>query len=102
MKELKLSTGVVQANSYARKIRSVLYAMTKDKLESSKTSKKASEINQFLLKVFREKDIDKDDVVRVRFEFEIKRGELSIDWSTAEIEVYKKERVISGLTGPKE
>lgn len=98
---MKVSTGVIQANAYARKLRSVLYATTKSKLDTSKTNEKASQINQYLLNIFKEQEIDKKDVVRVRFEFEItEEEEIEVDWDTVEIEVYKKERIISGLQGP--
>lgn len=98
---MKLSTGVIQANAYASKIRNVLYAMTQGELESSTTSEVASDINQYFLNIFQERKIDKKDAVRIQFNFEIVEGEqISVDWNSAEIEVYKKDRVITDLKGP--
>lgn len=98
---MKLSTGVIQANAYASKIRNVLYAMTQGELESSTTSEVASDLNQYFLNIFQERKIDKKDAVRIQFNFEIVEGEqISVDWNNAEIEVYKKDRVITDLKGP--
>lgn len=98
---MRLSTGIIRANAYATKIRKVLYAMTQGEVDSSKTSDMASKINQYFLNVFKEKNIDKKDAIRIQFNFEIINGEeISVDWADAEIEIYKKNRVIRDLKGP--
>jgi len=103
---MRLSTGFIRAAGYANKLRRTLIALTKGIIEPAEAARKAAVINMRLFDVFREKGIEKGDVVRILFEFDIveKEGkkDINIDWSTMTIEVYKNAGVITGITPPEE
>ncbi|MHA1617130.1 MAG: single- stranded DNA-binding family protein [Candidatus Njordarchaeales archaeon] len=103
---MRLSTGFVRAAGYANKLRRTLIALTKGIIEPAEAARKAAVINMRLFDVFREKGIDKGDVVRIIFEFDIvdKDGkkDIQVDWNTMSIEVYKNAGVITGITPPEE
>jgi hypothetical protein len=87
----KLSTGFVRASGYANKIRKVLFALTRGKLNPEEVIRASAQLNQYLFDKFQEMGIKKEDVVRISIEFTIKNGEIEWDYDTLRIEVYKKE-----------
>jgi len=101
---IRLSTGFVRAAGYADKIRRTFFALTKGKgVSPQEVVRTTARINMRLFDIFREKNIDKADVVRVIFEFEITEDKkLSIDWSTVTVEVYKYTETIEGISPPEE
>ena len=97
----QFSSGFVLAAGYAYKIRRTLLAQTKPLGVDPKEAVRVSAlINQHLFNVFREKEIEKSDVVRIRFEYRIKDKSIDVDWSTLKIEHYKKYAVIDNIPPP--
>ncbi|HIH72121.1 MAG TPA: DUF2258 domain-containing protein, partial [Thermococcaceae archaeon] len=70
----KLSTGFVRASGYANKIRKVLFALTRGKLNPEEVIRASAQLNQYLFDKFQEMGIKKEDVVRISIEFNIKDG----------------------------
>jgi len=87
----KLSTGFVRASGYANKIRKVLFALTRGKLNPEEVIRASAQLNQYLFDKLQEMGVKKEDVVRISIEFNIKNGEIEWDYDTLRIEVYKKE-----------
>jgi hypothetical protein len=87
----KLSTGFVRASGYANKIRKVLFALTRGKLNPEEVVRASAQLNQYLFDKFQEMGIKKEDVVRISIEFNIKDGTIEWNYDTLKIEVYKKE-----------
>ncbi|MDK2854064.1 MAG: hypothetical protein PWQ92_958 [Thermococcaceae archaeon] len=87
----KLSTGFVRASGYANKIRKVLFALTRGKLNPEEVIRASAQLNQYLFDKLQEMGVKKEDVVRISIEFTIKNGEIEWDYDTLRIEVYKKE-----------
>ncbi|USS40401.1 DUF2258 domain-containing protein [Thermococcus aggregans] len=87
----KLSTGFVRASGYANKVRKVLFALTRGKLNPETVVRASAELNQYLFDKLQEMGVKKEDVVRISIEFNIKNGEIEWNYDTLKIEVYKKE-----------
>ncbi len=97
----QFSSGLVLAAGYANKIRRTLLAQTRSLgIDPKEAVRISALINQHLFNVFREKGIDKMDVVRIRFMYRIKDGKIDIDWNTMTIEHYKKHTVIEDIPPP--
>lgn len=94
------SSGLVIAAGYANKIRRTLLAQTKGLVDPKEAVRASALINQHLFNIFREKGIDKQDVVRVRFVYRIKDGKIEVDWNTLTIEHYKKHAVLENIPAP--
>ena len=96
----RLSTGFIRAAGYADKLRRTMIAITKGILKPDEAARAAAQINMRLFDVLRDHDVAKGDVVRIMFEFDIleKDGskEVSVDWDSLTIEVYKSDKVIKG------
>ncbi|RLF79457.1 hypothetical protein DRN34_04870 [Thermococci archaeon] len=87
----RLSTGFVRASGYANKVRKVLFALTRGKLNPEAVVRASAQLNQYLFDKFQEMGVKKEDVVRISIEFNIKNGEIEWNYDTLKIEVYKKE-----------
>lgn len=87
----RLSTGFVRASGYANKVRKVLFALTRGKLNPEAVVRASAQLNQYLFDKFQEMSVKKEDVVRISIEFNIKNGEIEWNYDTLKIEVYKKE-----------
>ena len=86
---IQISTGLVRAAGYADKLRRVLIAATRNEVDPREAIKVASYINQHLFKILRENNIEKSDVIRIRFDIDIIDGKILVDWNSLRIEVYK-------------
>ncbi len=102
----RLSTGFVRAAGYADKLRRTLLAQNKGVIASNETVRIAALINMKLFEVLREKNVEKGDVVRIMFDYDIveENGKKTIKphWDTFTIEIYKNAGVIEGITPPEE
>jgi hypothetical protein len=87
---MKLSTGYVRASGYAYKVRRVLFALTKGKVDPKEVVRAAGELNSKIFEKLQELGVDKGDVVRINVEFSIQDGSIVWDYDTLSIEVYKK------------
>ncbi|HHI00951.1 MAG: hypothetical protein DRP38_08305 [Thermotogae bacterium] len=87
----RLSTGFVRASGYANKVRKVLFALTRGKLNPESVVRASGQLNQYLFDKLQEMGVKKEDVVRISIEFNIKNGEIEWNYDTLKIEVYKKE-----------
>lgn len=87
---MKLSTGFVKASSYAHKVRRVLFALARKKVEPKEIIRASAELNQRIFEEFQRLNVSKDDVVRITIEFRIEDGSIVWDYDSLRIEVYKK------------
>jgi len=97
---MKLSTGYVRASGYAHKVRRVLFALTRGKVDPKEVVRAAGELNQYIFERFQELKVDKADVVRITVPFEIRDGKIVWDYERLNIEVYRKseeERLAKAL-----
>ncbi|AJC72518.1 hypothetical protein X802_10415 [Thermococcus guaymasensis DSM 11113] len=97
---MKLSTGYVRASGYAHKVRRVLFALTRGKVDPKEVIRAAGELNQRIFERLLELKVDKADVVRITVPFEIEDGRIVWDYGNLKIEVYKKgeeERLAKAL-----
>ncbi|MCD6523529.1 MAG: DUF2258 domain-containing protein [Thermococcus sp.] len=97
---MKLSTGYVRASGYAHKVRRVLFALTRGKVDPKEVIRAAGELNQRIFERLLELKVDKADVVRITVPFEIEDGRIVWDYENLKIEVYKKgeeERLAKAL-----
>ncbi|NJE08737.1 DUF2258 domain-containing protein [Thermococcus sp. M39] len=87
----RLLTGFVRAAGYANKVRKVLFAITRGKVNPEEVVRAAAELNQYLFNKFQDMGVKKEDVVRIEAEFEIKDGKIEWNYDSLKVEVYKKE-----------
>ncbi|AEH24296.1 single- stranded DNA-binding family protein [Pyrococcus yayanosii] len=87
----KLMTGYVRASGYANKVRRVLFAITRGKVNPEEVVRAAGELNQSIFEKFREVGVKKEDVVRISVDFEIQDGKIIWNYDSLQIEVYRKE-----------
>ncbi|WP_209475411.1 single- stranded DNA-binding family protein [Thermococcus stetteri] len=87
---MKLSTGYVRASGYAHKVRRVLFALVKGKVDPKEVVRAAGELNSRIFEEFQKLGVEKEDVVRINVEFSIQDGSIVWDYDTLSIEVYKK------------
>lgn len=87
---VKLSTGYVRASGYAHKIRRVLFALARKKVEPKEIIRASAELNQRIFEEFQRLNVSKEDVVRITVEFQIRDGSIVWDCDSLRIEVYRK------------
>jgi len=87
---VKLSTGYVRASGYAHKVRRVLFALARKKVEPKEIIRASAELNQRIFEEFQRLNVSKDDVVRITIEFRIEDGTIVWDYDSLRIEVYRK------------
>ncbi len=85
-----LSTGTVAAAGYANKVRRVLFAITKG-LDPKEVARAAAELNQRVWKIIQEKQIDKDEVIRVSCDFDVQDGKIVWNYDTLKVQRYLPE-----------
>ena len=85
-----MSTGYVRASGYAYKVRRVLFALTKGKVDPKEVVRAAGELNQKIFEKFQEIGVAKEDVVRITVDFDISDGQIVWDYDSLKVEVYKK------------
>ncbi len=104
--KMRLSTGFVRAAGYADKLRRTLLAQTKGIVQPNETVRTAAIINMRLFDVLRENNVEKGDVVRIMFNYEIVEEDgkktIKVDWDSMTIEVYKNAGTIEGIKPPEE
>ena len=88
---MRLSTGFVRASGYAYKVRRVLFAVTRGKVEPREVIRAAAELNQHIFKRLQETGVKKEDVIRVTVPFGISAGRITWKYEGMEVEVYRKE-----------
>lgn len=102
----RLSTGFVRAAGYADKLRRTLLAQNKGVVAPNETIRIAALINMKLFDTLRENNVDKSDVVRIMFNYDVvdEGGKKTIkpDWNTFTIEIYKNAGTIEGIEPPEE
>ncbi len=97
----QFSSGLVIAAGYANKIRRTLLAQTRPlKVDPKEAVRVSALINQHLFNIFREKGIDKLDVVRVRFNYRVREGKIDVDWDSLTVEHYKRHAVLENIPPP--
>jgi hypothetical protein len=87
---MRLSTGYVRASGYAHKVRKVLFAITRGRVDPKEVVRAAGELNQHIFEKLQELGVEKSDVVRITVPFSIKEGTIEWDYNGLEIEVYRK------------
>ncbi len=87
---VKLSTGYVRASGYAHKVRRVLFALARKKVEPKEIIRASAELNQRIFEEFQKLNVSKEDVVRITVEFQIRDGSIVWDYDSLRIEVYRK------------
>ncbi|MEQ9715927.1 MAG: single- stranded DNA-binding family protein [Candidatus Asgardarchaeia archaeon] len=85
-----MSTGFVRAAGYADKVRRVMFARAKG-IDPKEIIRASAEFNQKLFDILQEKGVKKDDVVRIKCDFDIKDGQIVWNFDTLQLEVYSKE-----------
>ncbi len=85
-----LSTGTVVAAGYANKVRRVLFAITKG-LDPKEVARAAAELNQRVWQIIQEKQIDKDEVIRVSCDFDVQDGKIVWNYDTLKVQRYLPE-----------
>ena len=88
---MRLSTGFVRASGYAYKVRRVLFAVTRGKVEPKEVIRAAAELNQHIFKRLQETGVKKEDVIRVTVPFGISAGRITWKYEGMEVEVYRRE-----------
>jgi len=86
-----LRTGFVRASGYANKVRKVLFAVARGRVEPKEIVRAAGELNQRIFEELQELGIGKEDVIRVSINFEVHDGRIEWNYRTLSIEVYRKE-----------
>ncbi len=94
-----LSSGYIIVGAYADKIRKVLFGHFSDKIKAKEidpklVAKYAGDLNKFLYEVLVNRlKLNKGDVVRVRIDYEYDEDskELSWDFTTLRLEVFRRE-----------
>lgn len=87
---MRLSTGFVRASGYAYKVRRVLFALTRKKVDPREVVRAAGELNQKIFEKLQELGVEKSDVVRITVPFSIEDGTIKWDYEGLNIEVYRK------------
>ncbi|AFK22742.1 single- stranded DNA-binding family protein [Pyrococcus sp. ST04] len=87
----RLMTGFVRASGYANKVRRVLFAATRGKVDPEEVVRASAEINKLIFEKLQELNVKKEDVIRVTVDFEIEDGKIKWDLNSLSIEVYRKE-----------
>ena len=87
---MRLSTGFVRASGYAYKVRRVLFALTRKKVDPREVVRAAGELNQKIFEKLQELGVEKSDVVRITVPFSIEDGTIKWDYGGLNIEVYRK------------
>ncbi|NJE10437.1 single- stranded DNA-binding family protein [Thermococcus sp. MAR1] len=87
---MRLSTGFVRASGYAYKVRRVLFALTRKKVDPREVVRAAGELNQKIFEKLQELGVEKSDVVRITVPFSIEDGTIKWDYEGLSIEVYRK------------
>jgi hypothetical protein len=87
---MRLSTGFVRASGYSYKVRRVLFALTRGKVDAKEVVRAAGELNQRIFEKLQELGVEKSDVVRITVPFSIKDGTIEWDYEGLNIEVYRK------------
>lgn len=87
---MRLSTGFVRASGYAYKVRRVLFALTRGKVDPKEVVRAAGELNQHIFEKLGELGVEKSDVIRITVPFNIEDGKIEWDYENLKIEVYKK------------
>ncbi len=102
----RLSTGFVRAAGYADKLRRTLLAQNKGVVAPNETIRIAALINMKLFDILRDNNVDKGDVVRIMFDYDVvdENGKKTIKphWDTFTIEIYKSAGTIEGIEPPEE
>lgn len=97
-KTIQFSTGLIIAAGYANKLRRTMIAVTKGIMKPEDAAREAARLNMILFDILRENGVEKDDVVRIRFTFEVVEGseenKIAVDWDTFTIEIYKKDKLL--------
>lgn len=88
---MELRSGYVRASGYANKIRKVLFAITRGKVDPREVVRASAELNQYLFEKFREMGVRKEDVVRISIGFSTEEGKIVWDYDSLRIEVYRRE-----------
>ncbi len=88
---MELRSGYVRASGYANKIRKVLFAITRGKIDPREVVRASAELNRYLFERFQEMNIRKEDVVRISLNFSIEDGKITWDYDSLRIEIYRKE-----------
>jgi len=108
MAKKMLSSGFVRASGFAIKLRRTLIAQTKPEgVDAAEAVRCVAPLNMQLYRILVEKEgVKKDDVVRIRIMYDIveENGKKTIkfDWDSCTIEIYRKEKEITGIEPPKE
>ncbi|WP_258084890.1 single- stranded DNA-binding family protein [Thermococcus thermotolerans] len=87
---MRLSTGFVRASGYAHKVRRVLFALTRKKVDPREVIRAAGELNQKIFEKLQELGVEKSDVIRITVPFRIEEGTIKWDYEGLSIEVYRK------------
>ncbi len=85
----RVSSGLIIAGAYANKLRRVMFATLKGKVNNKEVARAAGELNALLFELFREVGVEKGDVVRITVEYEIENGKIKWKWETLEVQHYK-------------
>ena len=87
---MKLSTGYVRASGYAHKVRRVLFALVRKKVDPKEIIRASGELNMKIFEELQKLNVSKEDVVRITVDFQIKDGSIVWDYDSLKIEVYRK------------
>lgn len=88
---MRLSTGYVRASGYAHKLRRVLFALTRGRVDSKEVVRAAGELNQHIFEKLINMGVDKADVVRITIPFTVEDGKIVWDYDKLNIEIYRRE-----------
>jgi len=85
----RVSSGLIIAGAYANKLRRVMFATLKGKIDNKEVARATGELNALLFELFREVGVEKGDVVRITIEYEIENGKIKWKWDALEVQHYK-------------
>lgn len=97
----RLSTGVVPAPLYARKIKRTIFAQLRNEIKRGEVSSnevafRVGQLNRFLYDILaKQEGIDKRDMIRIRVDYEISNGELKWDYNSVEVEIWRYDSELS-------
>ncbi len=85
----RVSSGLIIAGAYANKLRRVMFATLKGRVDNKEVARATGELNALLFELFREVGVEKGDVVRITIEYNIENGKIVWKWDTLEVQHYK-------------
>ncbi len=86
----RITTGLIIAGAYANKLRRVMFAANKGKLDAQEIARAVGVLNAALYEAFTKLGVDKGDVVRISVDYDIVDGKIKWNLDTLTVEYFKR------------